>query len=227
MTTIFIGDIHGCAQELEQLLDETGYAPSDDRLLLTGDAFSRGPLPLRVWEIIDETGAEMVLGNHDDRLLRQLKQSLKGGETSVSHADQEFTLNQLLPVCEPLLHWLENAPLCIDEDDFLLVHAGINPEAGVRGTSRQEFLTIRTWPPVKGVAGPRWHDAIQAGSSNVPLIVFGHDAPGGLVIKKADGEDEPYLVGLDSGCVYGNALSAYILEENRIVQVASRQIGAH
>jgi len=52
-------------------------------------------------------------------------------------------------------------------------------------------------------------------------LVFGHDAPGGLVLKKRRGK--PYLVGLDSGCVYGNALSAYILEEARIVQTASRQ----
>ncbi len=224
MSTIFIGDIHGCAQELEQLLDEVGYAQSDDRLLLTGDAFSRGPLPLHVWEIIRETGAEMVLGNHDDRLLRQLMQSLAGEEASFSNVDQEFTLDQLAPVAEPLQHWLEEVPLCIEEDDFLLVHAGINPETGVQGTSRAEFLTIRTWPPVKGLAGPRWHDVIDAASCHLPLIVFGHDAPGGLVVKKANGDDtRPYLLGLDSGCVHGGSLSAYILGENRIVQVASKQ----
>jgi hypothetical protein len=227
MSTIFIGDIHGCAQELEQLLDEAGYAQSDDRLLLTGDAFSRGPLPLRVWEIIGETGAEMVLGNHDDRLMRQLRQKLQGEEAAVSWKNQVSTLEQLSSVAEPLLNWLEQVPLCLDEDDFLLVHAGINPVAGVRGTSRQEFLTIRTWPPVEGVVGPRWHDAIEAGSSVHPLVIFGHDAPGGLVVKKADGEDRPYLLGLDSGCAHGNALSAYILEENRVVQVASRQPSRH
>ena len=35
--------------------------------------------------------------------------------------------------------------------------------------------------------------------------------------------DKPYLLGLDSGCVYGNQLSAYILEEARLVRVPSRQ----
>jgi len=223
MSTIFIGDIHGCAREFEQLLGEVGFRASQDRLLLTGDAFSRGRFPLRVWEIIRDSGAGMVLGNHDDRLLRQLGQILRDEEPEVSNPDQQRTLDWLSPVAEPLLEWLDERPLFVDEDDFLLVHAGINPEEGLQGTSRAEFLTIRAWPPVKGLEGPRWHEAIGT-ASFPPLIVFGHDAPGGLVVKKSDGEDSrPYLLGLDSGCIYGGWLSAYILEENCIVQVASEQ----
>ena len=222
MSTIFIGDVHGCAQELELLLDETGYRAGDDRLLLTGDAFSRGPLPLRVWEIIRDTAAEMVLGNHDDRLLRQLTQTLQGEATEVSGKDQGSALVQLLPVADQLRPWLAERPRKIEEANFLLVHAGINPEKGLTGTTRQELLTIRTWPPVKGLEGPRWHELIEPHHPH-HLIVFGHDAPGGLVVKKPDGEDRPYILGLDSCCIYGGSLSAYILEENRIVQVASRQ----
>ena len=226
MSTIFIGDIHGCAQELEQLLNEVGYAESDDRLLLTGDAFSRGPLPLRVWEIIRETGTEMVLGNHDDRLLRQLTRSREGRDIDFAHDDQRFTFDQLSTVAGPLLRWLSERPLWVDEAAFLLVHAGINPADGLEQTTRKELLTIRTWPPVKGVVGPRWHDVVDPG--DLSLIVFGHDAPGGLVFKKRDGDEgRPYILGLDSGCVYGGSLSAYILEDNRIVQVASRQPGVH
>ena len=47
------------------------------------------------------------------------------------------------------------------------------------------------------------------------------DAPGGLVVKEQNGD--PYLLGLDSGCVYGSALSAYILEEQHLLQVKSQQ----
>ena len=226
MATIFIGDIHGCAQELELLLAAAAYRARDDRLLLTGDAFSRGPLPLRVWEIIRETRAEMVLGNHDDRLLRQLTRSREGRDIGFSHDDQRFTFDQLSTVADPLLRWLSERPRWVDEAAFLLVHAGINPESGLERTTRKELLTIRTWPPVKGVVGPRWHDAVDPG--DLPLIVFGHDAPGGLVFKKRGGDEgRPYILGLDSGCVYGGSLSAYILEENRIVQVASRQPAVH
>ena len=41
------------------------------------------------------------------------------------------------------------------------------------------------------------------------------------VVKERDGR--PYLLGLDTGCVYGNQLSAYVLEEARLVQVPSQQ----
>jgi len=229
MSTIFIGDVHGCAQELELLLDEIGYRAGHDRLLLAGDAFSRGPLPLRAWEIICETDAEMVLGNHDDRLLRQLNASLQGEAVEVSGENQRFTLDQLLPAAEPLCRWLRQRPLVLEEADFILVHAGINPELGLKGTTRQEFLTIRTWPPVKGVVGPRWHDVLAPQHIH-PLIVFGHDAPGGLVVKRLAEDDDllpPNILGLDSGCVYGGSLSAYVLEEQRIVQVTSTQPEAY
>ena len=104
---------------------------------------------------------------------------------------------------------------------FVLVHAGLNPDKGLAGTTRKEFLTIRTWPPTAGLQGPRWHDAV---GPDCGLVVFGHDAPGGLVIRHSGtATSRPYLVGLDSGCVYGGLLSGYLLEENRTVQVKSRQ----
>jgi hypothetical protein len=217
--------VHGCAAELQELLQSSGVSPSTDRLLLTGDAFSRGPDALRVWEILRDTGAEMVLGNHDDRLRRQLTDQAQGREVRFKRPDQRRCFESLRPAHGPLLSWLESVPLAIDEPAFLLVHAGIHPEAGVAGTSRDEFLTIRTWPPVDSIEGPRWHDAIPPFEDR--LLVFGHDAPGGLVVKRrsARGDRRPWLVGLDSGCVYGGKLSAYWLETDELLQVDSRQDG--
>ena len=215
--TIFIGDVHGCAEELRELLDVIGFDKSDDQVYLTGDAFTKGPDPFEVWQVIGEVGALMVMGNHDAALLKRLK-IRRGGKEKELKPEYKKTLDALMPVVDDAMLWIEQLPLYIQTDGFLLVHAGIHPNNGLHGTSRDEFLTIRTWPPQKSVDGPRWH----AGYEPVhPLSVFGHDAPGGLVLKKRRGK--PYLVGLDSGCVYGNALSAYILEEARIVQTASRQ----
>lgn len=217
--TLFVGDVHGCALELEELLDALGFRPGQDRLLLTGDAFSRGPAPLQVWERIQASEAEMVMGNHEARLLKQLRALLAGQPPDIRHPDQQFTLEELAPVAEPLYAWLEALPLWIEGDGFLLVHAGINPEKGLAGTARDEFLAIRTWPPAEGIEGPRWHDYYQPGEK---LLVFGHDAPGGLVVKRRS-DGRPCLLGLDSGCVYGRQLSGYILEEDRLVQVESHQ----
>jgi len=222
MRTIFVGDVHGCAAEFAALLATLDCRPGQDRLLLTGDAFSRGPDPLRVWHLIQAHRAAMVMGNHEARLLKQMQALRAGQPPKVKWPDQQYTLDQLAPVVGEVCDWIEDLPLFIETVDFALVHAGVNPERGLAGTSRDEFLSIRTWPPREGIAGPRWHDYYQQG---VKLLVFGHDAPGGLVVKRRPG-GHPYLLGLDSGCVYGGQLSAYVLEEDRLVQVQSRQDGS-
>ena len=215
MRTIFVGDIHGCAAQFSAILSKVEFDVKADRLLLTGDAFSKGPDPVRVWSQIQDTNAEMVLGNHDARLMEQLSSQIQGKAPEINNRDQQRILDTLSPLAKPILGWLESLPLFIADSDFLLVHAGINPEKGLAGTTRDEFLAIRTWPPVGGIEGPRWHDHLDPQNE---IVVFGHDAPAGLVEKRRE-DGAAWLIGLDSGCVYGNVLSAYILEEDRIVQV--------
>ncbi len=217
MRTLFIGDIHGCAREFDQLLSKLEFQRDSDLLYLTGDAFTRGPDPAGVWRLIRDTDAKMVLGNHDVKMPDRIRQHLSGVPIPTRWLDYQQTLEALGPVADSLIPWLEALPLWIDEPDFLLVHAGVNPEKGLGGTTRDELLTIRTWPPVDGIVGPRWHDAYEPSGK---LVVFGHDAPGGLVMKRRD-DGSPYVIGLDSGCIYGGQLSGYALEEDRLVQVES------
>ncbi len=217
MRTLFIGDIHGCAREFDQLLSKLEFQRDSDLLYLTGDAFTRGPDPAGVWRLIQDTDAKMVLGNHDVKMPDRIRQHLSGVPIPTRWLDYQQTLEALGPVADSLIPWLEALPLWIDEPDFLLVHAGVNPEKGLGGTTRDELLTIRTWPPVDGIVGPRWHDAYEPSGK---LVVFGHDAPAGLVMKRRD-DGAPYVIGLDSGCIYGGQLSGYALEEDRLVQVES------
>ncbi len=217
MRTLFIGDIHGCAREFEQLISKLEFQRGSDHLYLTGDAFTKGPDPVAVWKLIQDADARMVLGNHDVGLPDRLRRRLSGEPVPARWHVYRQTLEALAPFAEALIPWLESLPLWIDEPDFLLVHAGINPVKGLQGTTRDEFLAIRTWPPVEGIVGPRWHDAYEPSGK---LVIFGHDAPGGLVAKRRE-DGSPYAIGLDSGCVYGGSLSGYVLEEDRLVQVES------
>jgi bis(5'-nucleosyl)-tetraphosphatase (symmetrical) len=221
MRHIFIGDIHGCADELKSLLRLTNYEKGTDQLYLTGDAFTKGPDPLEVWKTIGSSGAQMVMGNHDDALMERMRAREQGSNESDLSASHLHTLDQLKPVADSILLWLEFLPLAIRELEFTLVHAGINPERGFDRTHREEFLAIRTWPPTGGIEGPRWHDHYEPSDSRT--LVFGHDAPGGLILKRLEPEHPPYLVGLDTGCIYGGKLTAWILEEDEFVDVDAKQ----
>ena len=157
-----------------------------------------------------------------------VRQSIAAGvDPRPAYADRTETLRALATQGEELIAWLAALPLYIDEPEFLLVHAGIDPERGLAGTSRDQFLTIRTWPPDGGITGPRWHEHLDE-RYRVPgrPIIIGHDAPQGLLVKhfrEAGNGVRPGLIALDSGCVFGNALSAYLLEEDRIVQVPAQR----
>ena len=221
MRHIFIGDIHGCASELDALIRMIRYQKGTDRLYMTGDLFTKGPNPLEVWKTVGSTGANVVLGNHDAELMVRMQARQQGADESDLDPSHIHTLDQLKPVADGILLWLEFLPLSIREPEFTLVHAGVNPERGLERTRRQEFLAIRTWPPVDGIEGPRWHDHYTPPDSR-PLI-FGHDAPGGLVVKREDDNHPPYAVGLDTGCVYGGKLTAWLLEDDVFFEVDAQQ----
>ncbi|KAK9370674.1 Metallo-dependent phosphatase-like protein [Lipomyces kononenkoae] len=68
---IFIGDIHGCNVEFEQLLDAVHFVPSQDKLVLLGDFISKGPDSIAVLEMAMKYNASCVRGNHENTLLRR------------------------------------------------------------------------------------------------------------------------------------------------------------
>ena len=68
MATWVIGDIHGCSDELAQLLGQISLEPGDS-LLSVGDLFHRGPDPAGVMDLMQEAGVRFILGNHEMRLL--------------------------------------------------------------------------------------------------------------------------------------------------------------
>ena len=63
MRTIIVGDVHGCAGELESLLDAVQFSWGD-RLVFGGDLIARGPVSVGVLDMARKTGAIVVGGNH-------------------------------------------------------------------------------------------------------------------------------------------------------------------
>lgn len=201
MSTLIVGDVHGCAEELRELLDLT----RPERVVLVGDLFTKGPDPFGVYELIH--GFDVVLGNHDDRLLRVIDglrpRDVHGHEVVrlLDHGDPGWR------------DWLRTLPLTLQVGRFTLVHAALPRKGGP--PKRETAVYLRKYG--RQVEGARWWQVYKG-----PPVIFGHDAVRGLVRVERGGE--PWVIGLDSGCVYGGFLSGYLLEEDRVVSVRARQV---
>ena len=73
---------------------------------------------------------------------------------------------------------------------------------------------MRRWPTDDGL---HWHELYQRKKG----VIFGHDALRGLVQRRR--KERTWLVGLDSGCVYGGKLSGLLVEKDRIHQVDAKK----
>ncbi|QEP42822.1 symmetrical bis(5'-nucleosyl)-tetraphosphatase [Ectothiorhodospiraceae bacterium BW-2] len=126
MAIYAIGDIQGCYNELNRLLEQLKFDQAADTLWFAGDLVNRGPDSLQVLRLVHSLGeaAVTVLGNHDFHLLAQWQQ-----------VTEQFTPSPLLqavleaPDCELLLQWLRRRPLLHHDArlGYTLVHAGLAP----------------------------------------------------------------------------------------------------
>ena len=211
---LFIGDLHGCAEELAELIHRFGFVHDSDSLYSVGDIVGKGPKPRETLELFKKFSARIVLGNHDAFCLN-----------AAATPERERTEYQELYLTslglgEERRAWLEEMaswPLYIEEPDIILVHAGLEPGVSRLSKMRKKLLyTIRTWDgkgeDLKDEADPPWFECVTTDKT----IVFGHWAKKGLI-------DLPKFKGLDTGCVYGRKLTGWCPEENRFYEAPARK----
>jgi bis(5'-nucleosyl)-tetraphosphatase (symmetrical) len=233
-----VGDVHGCARELERLLREIRFDPGRDELWTVGDLVNTGQDSLAVLRMWRDAGGRGVLGNHDVYAL------LVGTGARRRKAD---TLEPLFaaPDAAELLEWLRALPVLVHlpapglrAPDVWLVHAGLHPgwrdleatarrmhngphdddwlqgadvdfAVRVRCCTEEGTILRHVGPPEDCPGESRPWDAFYDGSA---LVVHGHWALRGHYRGAR-------TLGLDSGCVYGGKLTAWCQDEDRIVQV--------
>jgi len=124
MATYAIGDVQGCNDALQRLVEQIRFDPGCDRLWFVGDLVNRGPDSLKVLRYIKSLGdsAVVVLGNHDLFLLAVAEGIAKPGP--------QDTLQAILaaPDRDELLGWVRRQHLLYRELEFVLVHAGLLPQ---------------------------------------------------------------------------------------------------
>jgi bis(5'-nucleosyl)-tetraphosphatase (symmetrical) len=122
-----IGDVQGCCDELERLLELIRFDAASDRLWFAGDLVNRGPRSLDTLRLVKSLGecAITVLGNHDLHLLAVAL-------TPTAKIKSKDTLDDILDASDrdELLDWLRHRPLLHYDPDLrrVLIHAGLAPE---------------------------------------------------------------------------------------------------
>ena len=132
MATYVIGDVQGCFESLQKLLEACAFQADEDMLWFVGDLVNRGPESLQTLYFVRDLGerAVVVLGNHDLHLL-----GVWAGHRQFHHTD---TLAPVLeaPDCDALMHWLRHRRIAHFEHGVLMVHAGVWPGWSLEDTLR-------------------------------------------------------------------------------------------
>ena len=129
MSVYAIGDLQGCFDELNDLLDEINFDENKDLLWFCGDLVNRGPQSLEVLRFVKQLGdkAVTILGNHDLHLVAVANNPKK--------KRSKDTLDSILktPDKEELIKWLQRLPLIHHDNElaFTLIHAGLPPQRDI------------------------------------------------------------------------------------------------
>ncbi len=266
MALYAIGDLQGCLDPLERLLDRISFDPARDRLWFVGDLVNRGPDSLGCLRFVKSLGesAVTVLGNHDLHLLCVAH--------GIERARPRDTIADVMAAADApeLLEWLRLRPLMHVDGEFAMVHAGLLPSwtvAHARALAGEVETVLRSdrWRPflekLYGNQPDRWREDL-AGVDRLRAIVnamtrlrvCARDGRMDLDFKGEPGEKaegrvpwfrmpgrasathtivcghwsalglrlDDGVVSIDSGCVWGRALTAVRLPDRKVIQVPCR-----
>jgi predicted phosphodiesterase len=224
-----IGDVHGCLDELTQLLRRLGYGPAPETTrpagrtaIFLGDLVNRGPdtpgVLRAVMSMVRDGSAIAVAGNHDVKLAR----ALRGHEVEKPEVLDESLLQmqdepddfrrQVIEFIDLLPRRLE-----LDEGRLVVAHAGLPIEYhGAQASAEADDFAVngRKVPDATGqLVRYRWANDYRGAAT----VVYGHYSS--VRTGWLNG-----TICIDTGCVYGGSLTALRYPERELVSVAAGRI---
>ena len=211
--TIAIGDVHGCAWEFEKLLKKI-KPETCDTVIQLGDLINKGPDSHFALKIARDNHILAVMGNHE---LRMIKAKIKNQGVSLTGYNLE-TYKQLT---KKDWKWIQELPKYIHLKalNSIFVHGGFLPtmpwkSQPIEIVSQIQVIDKNGFPKKRSEA-PNCNLWVHQWKKK-PSVIYGH-LPRRKVYKTSK------TIGIDTGCVYGGCLTAYIVEEQRTVRVAARR----
>ncbi|WP_202909706.1 polynucleotide kinase-phosphatase [Mucilaginibacter pedocola] len=226
-----IGDIHGCYDELVELLTEMGYTydgetwahPQGRKAVFAGDLVDRGPNTPEVLKLVmgmvAAGNAYCVPGNHDIKL----KRWLDGKNVQPTHGLQESIdqLNLKTPEFrEQVRKFLEGliSHYVFDEGKLVVAHAGLKENMQGRGSGavREFCLYGETTGEIDEFGLPVRHNWAEEYKGKA-MVVYGHTP-----VPRAQWLNN--TIDIDTGCVFGGSLTALRYPERGIVSVKAARV---
>ena len=230
-----IGDIHGCFQELSQLIGKLGYTTENDnpihpegrQLAFVGDAMDRGPDSVKtlnfMFRLQDARKLIYSPGNHCDKFYRYAKgnpiQLQHGIETTVAELEK-LPLKERQSFLKRYIEFYESLPLyhSLDNEKLIVAHAGIR-ENLLESTNRKKIRSFVLYGDTTGEFHPNGRPVRRDWAKQYygpSFIVYGHTP-----VRKARFVHN--TVNIDTGCVFGGQLTAIRYPEKETVSIPSSQ----
>jgi protein phosphatase len=225
-----IGDVHGCADELEELLALLGFELDDDayvhpggrKAVFVGDLVDRGPRILDTVRIVramvDRGSALAVPGNHDLKLVR----ALRGRDVRITHGlDRSLAELDARPEeREDVARFLDSlvSHYVFDDGNLVVAHAGMKEEMQGRGSGKVRDFALygETTGETDEFGLPvRWNWAAEYRGR--AIVVYGHT-------PVPEPEWLNRTINIDTGCVFGGRLTALRYPEKELVSVPARAV---
>jgi serine/threonine protein phosphatase 1 len=224
---LVVGDIHGCFDELQDLLDKVGLGENDE-IIAAGDLLDRGPQNAAVAEFFAPDNAargvraRAVMGNHERKLIDFHRGTLRAPALAQRITRRQLGEERFSRVCRDL----EHLPLSLVLDAAIVVHGFFEPGVPLERQREDMLLGRRS---ASRYLVERYRDPwYQHYDGDRPLVV-GHlqygDVRHSPFVWRSRSAGEPRVFCIDTGCVIGGRLTGLVLPDFTLVSVPSR--GSH
>jgi serine/threonine protein phosphatase 1 len=215
--TFAIGDIHGCHEQLLEMLATIESSWPGGRIVFLGDYVDRGPDSKAVVDRVMAGPTKpnwewtALKGNHEAMMVAAVKFGdhvagwlENGGVETIDPYDGQ--------IADTVLHWMEKLPVILVDPYRIFVHAGVDETQPLERQREQTLLWSR---PVEGRSGQYWGRH----------VCHGH----------TPAAENPVTIGnrtnIDSGCVFGGSLTAAVFDDDRpgppirFITIENRSVG--
>lgn len=211
---LIVGDLHGCLDELLQLLEDRNFNKDEDVLVCVGDLVDRGPKTRELLEFVMSLPRfYSTKGNHDDKCVRYFE----GKPVKIGNGLQT-TIDSFGNKMPPeVLNFLRDLPLIIKVPAGYCVHAGFDPLMLPEEQQRDDCLYMRYYGGrsyFDEIDGIIWH---KLWPKDYPRVFYGH-------IPEVSGPNIHNIVSLDGGCVFGDYLKAWDSLDETVHYINAKQV---